>query len=339
MPFDPPRVPRIFIVGSERSGSNLLRTLLGNHSRLEAPVAPHYFDSWRGPLLRSYGDLRKEKNAVFLAEDMLEYANHPFNSWDLTLDAPKAVAEHGPQDFWAIFDMLYMAKAGKHGKPGYVCKGNHLFNYAFQIRTAWPDATFLYLYRDPRDHCASWKKNPIHLFIVWDSIRKWEREQRQCLELMKSHGIAMHVMRYEDLIADAPAEMAKALTHCGLPVEAACFQTDGRKHADEAKRMAQWKNLDKPIIKENARKYATELTLDEIRMIETKVGDLMDELGYACDTERNWTAPLGHALRLRMERWWARRQASKHLRTEWELLNSKHALRGNISARAKKRGL
>lgn len=339
MQIDPPSVPRIFIVGSERSGSNLLRTLLGNHSQLEAPVAPHYFDTWRGPLLRSYGDLRKPENAVFLAGDMLEYANHPFTNWALELDVAPAVAARSTTDLYAVFDLLYLAKAAKHGKGGYVCKGNHLFNYAFQVRTAWPNAKFLYLYRDPRDHCASWKKNPIDLFTVWDSIRKWGHEQRLCLDLMKSHGIAMHVMRYEDLIADTPGEMAKALAHCGLPVEEACFQTAGGKHADEAKRMAQWKNLDKPIIKDNARKYAEQLTKDEIRLIETKAGDLMDELGYSCDTDRKWTPPAAHGLRLRVARWHARREAFHRLKAEWDLLNSKIALRGRIRARVKKRNL
>ncbi|MBK7482140.1 MAG: sulfotransferase [Flavobacteriales bacterium] len=36
----------IFLVGSERSGSNLLRSLIGNHSMVEAPTAPHFFDQW-----------------------------------------------------------------------------------------------------------------------------------------------------------------------------------------------------------------------------------------------------------------------------------------------------
>lgn len=329
--------PRIFIVGSERSGTNLLRTLLDNHSMLGSPVAPHFFDAWRGNL-KPYGDLRIPENAMQLAEDMLEYANHPFNDWGLELDIPGAFAQHTPRSFWEIFDLLYLAKSGMHGKSGYACKGNHIFNYAFQVKAAWPGAKFLYLFRDPRDHCASWKQKPMHLKTVWDSVSKWEREQRQCLDLVKTHGIDMHFVSYEDLIADTPRIMAGALQHCGLPVEEACFQTDAVKNHDTAKRLVYWENLDKPIIRDNMRKYVKVLTPDEVELVETKAGSLMDELGYACETGRNWIMPRGHRYRIRLERYLVGKRFRDHLAKELGLLYSKQAMRTDIRERAIKRG-
>jgi len=35
---------KIFLIGSERSGTNLLRVLLGNHSRISAPPPIHLLD-------------------------------------------------------------------------------------------------------------------------------------------------------------------------------------------------------------------------------------------------------------------------------------------------------
>lgn len=32
---------RIILLASERSGSNLFRTLLGNHSNISSPIVPH----------------------------------------------------------------------------------------------------------------------------------------------------------------------------------------------------------------------------------------------------------------------------------------------------------
>ena len=324
-------------MGSERSGTNLLRTLLGNHSMLEAPVAPHFFDAWR-TTLRPYGDLRIPENAAQLMDDMLEYANHPFNNWGLELNVASAIQEHAPRSFWEVFDLLYLAKAAMHNKPGYACKGNHIFNHAFHVKAAWPNAKFIYLFRDPRDHCASWKKKPMFLKTVWDSVLKWEREQLQCLELVKSHGIDMHFVSYEDLIAETPKIMAGALGHCGLPIEEACFQTDELKNRDTAKRLVYWENLDKPIMRDNMRKYGKELTPDEIRLVETRAGALMDELGYACETQRGWLPPRGYRYHLRLQRFMVDRRFRDHLTKELEILQSKQSLLASIRKRAIERG-
>ena len=54
---------RIMILASERSGTNLLRTLLGNHNDISAPVAPHFFDAFK-ETIHLYGDLNINKLAV-----------------------------------------------------------------------------------------------------------------------------------------------------------------------------------------------------------------------------------------------------------------------------------
>lgn len=326
-------LPPIFLVGSERSGSNLLRSLIGNHSMVEAPVAPHFFDVWNG-MLKHYGDLRRKDNMAFLIEDMLEYANHPFNDWGLKVDVRALVQQHGPTSFWDAFDLLYRSKAEMHAASVYACKGNHIFNYAFQVKAKWPDSKFIYLYRDPRDHCASWKKKPMHLKTVWDSIEKWEREQRRCLELVTKHGIEMFFMSYEDLIAETPTVMTRALNFCGLPVEEACFQTDRDKNADAASRFVYWENIDKPIIRNNAKKYKKDLTPSEVELIETKAGAVMDVLGYSCETSRRWQRPFAHDLRLRIQRRWVSTKHRDHLAKELNILHSKHALRDAIRGRA-----
>lgn len=331
-------VPPIFIVGSERSGSNLLRSLLGNHSAIEAPVDPHYFDAWYGAL-RHYGDLRTTSNMRHLLEDMLEYANHPFNGWGLELDLDQVIAARQPRCFLDAFDALYLEQAGRQGKQGYLCKGNHIFNYAFQVKAHWPDAKLLYLYRDPRDHCASWKEKPLHLKTVFDAVVKWEREQRRCLQLVSSHGIDMHFVSYEDLIADTPQVMSKVLAYCGLPVEEACFETDSAKQRSTAGRYVYWKNLDKPIIRDNKQKYLKSLTKPELRQIETIAREMMVALGYAPDTDGGWKAPRFYGVRLRLERKRTERKHREHLVKDLDILHKKNALLKQIHDRARRRKL
>ena len=75
----------IVLLASERSGSNLLRTLLGNHSDISAPIAPHLIKIFY-PIKHYYLDLSSKVNNKNLFCDMLQIVNHPFSNWKLKLD-------------------------------------------------------------------------------------------------------------------------------------------------------------------------------------------------------------------------------------------------------------
>ena len=59
----------IFIAGTERSGSNLLRLILNSHSEIAVPHPPHvvrYF----APLEVAYGDLADDQNFADFVRDI-----------------------------------------------------------------------------------------------------------------------------------------------------------------------------------------------------------------------------------------------------------------------------
>ncbi|MBK8443059.1 MAG: sulfotransferase [Sphingobacteriales bacterium] len=166
----------VFILGSERSGSNLLRVLLDNHSLLNAPVPVHFLEYFR-PIFNHYIKL---KNYNYLLEDMLELANHAFSDWQLELIYPSKV-----HSLMHAFDYISNAKAAKEGKKHYVCKDNHLFQHIDLISSYFPDPYFLYLYRDPRDQAVSWLKQPIYLKTPYQIANKWRSEQKNVLNYLK----------------------------------------------------------------------------------------------------------------------------------------------------------
>ncbi len=290
----------IFLFGSERSGSNLLRTLLGNHSMVEAPVPGHFFDSFL-PFVRHYGDLHVQDNMLALLADMRDLVNHPFSAWDLKATAQDLQAAYAPKGFYGACNALWRAHALQQGKSTFMSKDNHLFSFAFEIKTQWPDAKFLYLYRDPRDQCASWVTTPFHLKSVYEIAMKWEREQRRCLFLHDTHDFQLHFISYEELIGNTPQVMGEALAYCGLPVEEACFQTDPTRTL-EAGRIRSWENLNKPIMRENKRKYGKVLSTDQVNLVETIAAPHLARLGYLRDTNTEWSRPSFHDLRLKFER-------------------------------------
>ncbi len=58
------------MIGAERSGTTLVMSLLGTHSRIAVPEVVWYYPRFY-PYLHTYGDLSDEKNFRVLAEEMV----------------------------------------------------------------------------------------------------------------------------------------------------------------------------------------------------------------------------------------------------------------------------
>ncbi len=290
----------IFILASERSGTNLLRSLLSNHKQIEGPIAPHFLDVF-WPILNNYRDLTHGNNMERLFHDMVALANHKYHNWDLQISFDELRNKYSIENFMQLFDALYYEKAAQAGKGSYVCKGNHIFNYGHVIANGIPNAKFLYLVRDPRDHVASWKKKPLFIKTPYDAITKWAKEQQACLSLRYAHNFEVHQVRYEDLIADPVASMRKVLEFVEQEDDPNCYSTDQEKNKEIAWNKY-WENLSKPIMKDNQGKYKKVLTPEEINMIEFQAGDLMNNLGYDLSTSARWQRPKFFGSRLKLKR-------------------------------------
>ena len=59
----------IFMIGTQRSGSNLLRLMLNELPRIAAPHPPHILQRMM-PLAQNYGDLGRRENFAQLVDDV-----------------------------------------------------------------------------------------------------------------------------------------------------------------------------------------------------------------------------------------------------------------------------
>lgn len=85
----------LFLLLSERSGSNLPRTLLSNHSQLSGPLAPQYFMTF-DHRLKAYGDLREPGNCIALLKNMINLFKLTLYAWQTEGDAAEFYAIHKP---------------------------------------------------------------------------------------------------------------------------------------------------------------------------------------------------------------------------------------------------
>jgi hypothetical protein len=278
---------KIIILASERSGTNLLRTLLGNHNKLSAPVAPHFLDSFRGSI-SAYGDLNIKENAELLVTQMSRLANHKYNDWKLKAGATEIRERFGVYSLQTAFDALYTQKTIEDKKEHWVCKDNnmHLHAQMIQCLNHSEELKYLYLYRDPRDHIASWLRTPLYMHTPIEIAQRWVAEQKKIEELNNSYGIRIHPIKYEDLIADPEKVMTAAFEFLGLEIDPASFQTNAGN--EESGRNELWKNLSKPIDKSNTKKYLKAFSPEDLLIVETICKSYMDKFGYSRETQADW---------------------------------------------------
>jgi predicted lipoprotein with Yx(FWY)xxD motif len=289
---------KIIILASERSGTNLFRTLLGNHRDIEAPVAPHFLDAFIG-MAQLYGDLGKKENAIKLLGHMIRLANHPYHEWAMKADANTLQEKYNVNSLASAFDALYSEKAVQQGKTLYACKDNHMFNYA-PLLEKLPDRgdiRYLYLYRDPRDHIVSWMKRPLYMHTPYEIAKKWKSEQQTILDLKFRDGIDMHFIKYEDLISNPQAEMTKVMQFIGIDIDEKCFQTNSDNI--ESKRNEYWENLSKPIMSSNSKKYLQAMSANDLLVSESICVDQMKALGYPLETAADWSRKKSFAFKYR----------------------------------------
>ncbi len=279
----------IFIMSSERSGSNLLRKMLGMHRELADPPPPH---TWRHltNALPEYGSLTVPENLRRFVEAAVDMTQVPESHlrWKYEVSVDDILYRLSTTTPTAVFSALYSEYARREGASGWVCKENNLFDHAFQIRDTLPDARFLYLCRDGRDVACSMKKVPTHDEHSFFIAREWKREQRKCLRVyqtFQNRGFA-HLIRYEDLIERPEAELRKICEFLDLDFqERMLYFHESEEARREAERTEYWENLSRPVMSDNKGKFYDQLTGEEVRVFESVAANELNMLGYPLATE------------------------------------------------------
>ena len=116
----------IFIVSSERSGSNLLKSILSAHTEVSGPVVQQLFASFR-PLLPFYGPL-EAKGYEQLQKDLIRFVNLKATNFEWPFDFELSDLAESAYSFGALLRDIYQAYANCESKAHFVDKENNLFD-------------------------------------------------------------------------------------------------------------------------------------------------------------------------------------------------------------------
>lgn len=271
----------ILLLASERSGTNLLRVMFDRHSAISGPPAPHLLRTLT-PLAPSYGDLGDDANASLLVNDVLELCRTNTGPWTRDHETEAIVAAASTRTVAGLIAATYAAEAAADGADWWFCKENELWRFVDDL-AAEPEARVVYLHRDGRDATLSYKRSG-RVAHTWPRLAaKWRAEQLACLDALdrvKAH-VPITTIAYEDLTADPDATLRRACDDLSLPFE--CEMTSpeqGERARTDATRLEMWRNLDKPIVRDNSEKWRTEASTSDVARFERLAGDVLVRLGY-----------------------------------------------------------
>lgn len=274
-----------FLICSERSGSNLLTSLLNAHGQVSAPPPSHLFRLFASNTA-NYGSLARDENWDVLIGDTANAFAAQLGSWNTFVEARDLHKLDLPRHPLAPVMALYQHEATHDGATHIFVKENHTARFAETLCQHMGDLRFVFMTRDPRDVAASYLASDGIPGGVLTAVERWEADQGETQALRQDPVWAgrIHFLRYEDLIADNEPTLRAICAHLDLPFDPAmgAFHQHPRTQRN-AKRIEMWKNLARPVMAGNAGKYRAALTREEITFIELRCGALMRAFGYAPD--------------------------------------------------------
>lgn len=282
MPSDSkPDSSPIFIIGTERSGTNLLRLILNEHAAIAVPHPPHIMKLFT-PLLPLYGDLTDDSNFRTLIADVCRMVDlHPY-PWEITLDRELVFHEASARELICIYFAIYDQYLQHTGKERWCCKSTFMIDHVADILRFHPDARFIFMTRDGRDVAVSAKSSIFNHYHVYYSAKRWQREQRTGLHwLDKLPDAQIMLLKYEDLTA-APGKKVKALcTFLNLPFDEKMLEYHRLQEAKKSGSLSiSWENTAKPVMADNDGKFRKQLSEQEILLFEAIACNELRELGY-----------------------------------------------------------
>lgn len=271
----------IQIIGTQRSGSNLLRVILDQSEDIASPHPPHILVTF-GPLMSKYEPLTKE-NYQMLVSDVVDfvYANPvPWEGVELDKEAIFNASER--RTLFDLNRLIYEAAANAKNARYWCCKSMANVHYAEQLETYGIIDKYIFLYRDGRDVAASFKKAVVGDKHTYFLAKQWKEDQEACLSLAAQiEPDRFFALNYETLISEPERTVRQlcAFLDIAYSEEMLNFHTSNSSKITAAAG-EMWANLEKPIMSDNTGKFLKSFKEGDLEIFEMVAGKTLHKLGY-----------------------------------------------------------
>lgn len=271
------------MIGTQRSGSNLLRLMLNQLDGVSAPHPPHILERFF-PLLPAYNDLAIPGDFSQLVTDickLIEFNPVPWSG--VKLEVPAIVARCKKPLLTEVFRVIYEMRAESENAGIWICKSLVNIRFADQLEENGLNPLYIHLFRDGRDVALSFKKAIVGEKHIYQIAQQWKDEQDLSLKLAQKIGENRVLkVRYEDLLHNPEKELQKICRFIGAEYNPVALDY---YHSEESHKTAHsgvmWENVEKPVIADNYNKFKKELSTEDILIFEQVAGDTLEKLGYS----------------------------------------------------------
>lgn len=278
------RKPPVFVLGSQRSGTTMLRLMLNNHPNLAIPHESAFITIYFRRLA-DYGDLGCRDNARRLLE---EVARHPLVLRGKLIADPEAVLARPIRSYRDFVDAIFGCYANARGKVRWGDKTPFYTPDIDIIRTVFPDAKIVHLVRDGRDVVLSQKS------IEWMSgnlpklVLDWRWKTTIAHKVGAVIGQDFLEVRYEDLVCQPEEVLRRICTFLGEVYDSAMLSYSASAKTVVPSESLKWhRNSVRPPDPTQLQKWKSHLSKAERIVFEQLAGETLDLFGY----ERENLAP------------------------------------------------
>lgn len=261
----------LFILGCHRSGTTMLQQALNRHSQIAIPAETKYFSSFLGHSrncqLRRLARINKDLR--------------------INLPPPPRVVR-GKADARAFFDQMGQEYLKRIGKPDIVYFGEKTpahSGYVPRIQQLFPDAKYVWIYRDGRDVALSMRTVPWMSHNLLVNFMIWLFYYRHQLRAARDKTLDVLFVKYEDLVTQPVSELGRVLDFLGVRYEPAVAKGHGNSEGILEWEYP-WKGLAlHPITADRIEVWREQLTQEEIATLEWLGGSALRSLGYQLATK------------------------------------------------------
>lgn len=269
------------MIGTQRSGSNLLRLMLNQSPQLAAPHPPHILQRLQ-PLLARYGDLRDRRRFALLVDDVCRLIDTNPVAWSKSaFDRGRVLSRCKDPSLLGVMEAVYAQQACDADARDWLCKSMANVHFLDEIAEYFGDrAKFIYLHRDGRDVALSFQRAIVGEKHVYSIAKQWHREQQKALAHCRRAETSVFRISYEDLTDEPRPVLERLCDFLGLRFDPLMLRAHTSAEAVEASRAGElWSNLTLPVLA-NSGRFRVRMSAEDIRIFEAVADSSLRSLGY-----------------------------------------------------------
>jgi LPS sulfotransferase NodH len=269
----------IFIVSSPRSGSTLLRLILDAHPNIAIP-SPAWIYEYILPFLYSYGDLTDEANFREMVQDMIEMPT--IKEWMVDFTVDEVVEKCPNRSFKEAYDYLHVKDAEAKGKIRWGEKSPRNGYWIEEIKADFPDAQFIHIIRDGRDMAIDISQSQsMRPCSVLMGAHFWKHYVSGITkDIAKLDAADRYTIKYESMCADPETELKKLCDYLGEDFDPAMLRHSETPSTKKWASIGNHVATGAPISTKYCEMYKTRLKGIDAQVLESVIGDLLQQYGY-----------------------------------------------------------